>query len=237
MSVFVSLHDVTPAFASEVGLALRIAKELRIKPALGVVPNFHRQWDLRDHPGFTAQLREWQRAGHAIYLHGFYHLADPTSSWGGFVRQRIMSAGEAEFGELTPQQARDRVRTGLAIFAEVGLKCEGFIPPAWVMPAWLLPILAEHGIAYTENHTRIFNPLRGTSQANLVLNFASRTPGRLLSSVVLTKAASRLVGWVSCRIAMHPADMHYELLRAQMVELLTLAQNRVVAHGEDLFGG
>jgi predicted deacetylase len=237
MSVFVSLHDVTPAYETEVELAIKIAREQRVKPALGVVPNFHRGWDLRDHPLFAARLRDLQKGGHAIYLHGLYHLAQPTSSWGGFVRQRILSAGEAEFGELTPQQARDRVRTGLDIFAVVGLRCEGFIPPAWVMPAWLLPLLAEHGITYTETHTRIFNPVRATSQASMVFNFASRTPGRLLTSVAWAKAARALIPWVSCRIAMHPADMRFELLRGETIELLKLAQSRVVAHGEDLFGG
>jgi predicted deacetylase len=236
MSVFVSLHDVTPALATEIELALRIAREVRIKPALAVVPKYHRSWDLRDYPEFCERLRDLQGQGHAIYLHGLFHEAAQGSSWASFVRQRIMSAGEAEFGELTPQQARDRVREGLGILGAVGLKPEGFVPPAWVMSPWLLPILAEQGLPYTEDHARIYNPVKGTSRASLVLNFASRTPGRLLSSVVLTKAASQVIPWMSCRFAMHPADMRYELLRSETTTLLSLAQNRTVAHGEDLFG-
>ena len=41
MAVHVSIHDVTPAFAREIDVALTMAHRAGMRPALLVVPNFH----------------------------------------------------------------------------------------------------------------------------------------------------------------------------------------------------
>ena len=75
MPVHLSIHDVSPAWASEVELALEYSADAGARPALLVVPNFHGEWPLLEHPEFCARLRELQASGHEIFLHGFYHAA------------------------------------------------------------------------------------------------------------------------------------------------------------------
>ena len=79
MAVHLSLHDVSPAWAAEMDLALSYCAEVAAKPALLVVPNFHGEWPLEKHPAFVARLRELQAAGHEIFLHGFFHRSRETA--------------------------------------------------------------------------------------------------------------------------------------------------------------
>src|SRR5262245_60000904 len=114
MAVHVSIHDVSPAFEDEVELALERCAAYGIKPALLVVPNFHGESPLLDHPAYCARLRELQREGYEIYLHGFFHKSRPREVSGGsgaawFVAQKVVSAGEAEFSDVTPEEARQRL--------------------------------------------------------------------------------------------------------------------------------
>src|SRR3982751_5243899 len=71
--VHVSIHDVSPLWEREIDVALDMAHERGVKPALLVVPNFHGQAPLGDHPKYVDRLRGLADDGHEIYLHGFYH--------------------------------------------------------------------------------------------------------------------------------------------------------------------
>jgi len=66
----------------------------------------------------------------------------------------------------------------------------------------LMPILAERGYRFTEDHTRVYDPRAGTSRPSVVLNFASRTPPRLLASVAYCRVARPLASIFPARLAM-----------------------------------
>jgi hypothetical protein len=81
---------------------------------------------------------------------------------------------------------------------------------------------------------RVYDPARKRSRASLVLNYASRTPGRLLSSVAWCRIARPLRRVLPARIAIHPADMKYALLRGEIESLLGWADGDFVDTGAAL---
>jgi predicted deacetylase len=248
MPVHISLHDVSPANQDAVDAVLADTARVGVLPALLVVPNHHGRFPLADHPRFIDRLRELQARGHEIYLHGYYHLVgvgerlnrggSPTShglSW--LWNQRVVSAGEAEFGDLSRLEAQERIQQGLRELHELGLRVDGFVPPAWSMPRWLLPILADHGIRYTENHLRVIDPVTGSRRATLLLNFATRSKSRMLATVLFCRAASPLATYEPTRFAIHPGDYRTALVRRQIQALLPRLARDQVARGSALLEG
>lgn len=243
MKVHVSIHDVSPAWEAEVDAALEACAEVGVRPALLVVPNFHGKAPLAEHPKYAARLARLQKEGHEIFLHGFFHRSgmggDEARSEAGaatrFFRQKIVSAGEAEFADVSRAEAAKRLDEGKKLLEDAGLRADGFIAPAWSMPKWLLPMLGERGLAFTEDHLRIYDPVAKTSRPSLVMNWASRTPSRLFSSMAFVRLAKPAGGILPTRIAIHPADMHVELLRHEVRSLLAWARGSFVPRASDLF--
>src|SRR4029079_13145291 len=91
--------------------------------------------------------------------------SSPAEKFARFFAQRVVSAGEAEFSDVTPDEAALRLDEGERILREAGLSIDGFIAPAWSMPSWLRPILARRGYAFTEDNTRLYDPSQGRSRA------------------------------------------------------------------------
>jgi predicted deacetylase len=240
MAVHVSIHDVSPAWEHEVELALEAAHAHGVRPALLVVPDFHGRAPLVDHPAYCDRLRELQADGHEIYLHGYYHRARTEGGVGlaGRARhafaQKVVSGGEAEFSDVSPEEALQRLDDGERMLRDAGLAITGFVAPAWSMPGWVLALLGERGYSFTEDHTRVYDPKGKRSRASVVLNYASRTPGRLLSSVAWCRIARPTRRVLPARIAIHPADMKYALLRGEIESLLSWGEGDFVDTGAAL---
>lgn len=241
MPVHVSIHDVSPAWAPQVDAALSLCEAAGIRPALLVVPDFHGRAPLLDAPAFCARLRELQARGHEVYLHGLYHRSGDrfdARTNGGRLRwlfaQRVVSGGEAEMSDVSPEEGRRRLAEGERVLRDAGLRIDGFVAPAWSMPPWLLPALAERGYRFTEDHLRVYDPTTGRARASLVLNWASRSPARMLSTVAWCRAAWHARGLAPARIAIHPGDMTMLILRREVQRLLSWTRGDVVARGADL---
>jgi uncharacterized protein len=223
MSVHVSIHDVSPAFRTEFESALALAHAAGIKPALLVVPNFHDEAPLDKSPEFVRRLQSLAHEGHEIILHGFFHRADTP---GNLFRQQIVSGGEAEFSSIDKAEAAMRLDRGLLMFQDLGLDPIGFIAPAWSFAPWLLPLLRARRIRYTEDHFFSYDVLRGIKQPNLLLNYATRTHERMLTTGVFNRMASRLsLCNVPTRFAIHPKDMHFLVIRREVERMLALARD------------
>jgi len=244
--VHVSIHDVCPLFRPQIELALDLARAAGAKPALLVVPNFHGRALLTDDREFCAWLRALQRDGHEVFLHGFFHAsrlreAPLRAARGGRPRglrwrfaQRIVSAHEAEFSDVSRTEAKERLDDGARVLEAAGLRIDGFVPPAWSMPAWLLPLLAARGYSFTEDHLHVYDPAGARSRPSLVLNYASRTPARLLSTVAFCRLATPLAAFVPARIAIHPSDMQFTRLRQEIARLLQWGKPNFVRQGRAL---
>lgn len=249
MPVHVSIHDVSPAWAEEVEVALAMAHEAGVRPALLVVPDYHGRAPLAEHPTFVERLRSLEREGHEIYLHGYYHRsrtwddpathrereAGPAARLRHLFAQKVVSASEAEFSDVSPDEARSRLDAGERVLNDAGLTIRGFVAPAWSMPSWVLRLLGERGYRFTEDHLRIHDPSAGRSRPSVVLNYASRTPARLLSSVAWCRLARPARRVLPARIAIHPADVRYALLRSEIASVLDWGRGDFVETGEALF--
>ena len=259
MPIHVSIHDVSPAWEREVDVALDMAHEAGVRPALLVVPDYHGRAPLPDHPAYVDRLRALEADGHEIYLHGYYHRArtweeatqtagDEGHSQPGAARrrggvadrlrhafaQKVVSASEAEFSDVSPDEARRRLDDGERMLRDAGLTIRGFVAPAWSMPGWVLSLLADRGYRFTEDHLRVHDPASGTSRPSVVLNYASRSPARLLSSVAWCRIARPARRLLPARIAIHPGDMRYALLRNEVESLLRWGKRDFVATGAAL---
>jgi predicted deacetylase len=239
MPVHVSIHDVSPSTKTEVELALEACARIGCKPALLVVPNFHGESPLESDAAFCARLRELQADGHEIYLHGFFHQSRATNRTGAsdarwLFAQKVVSGGEAEFSDVTKDEACARLDDGERVLREAGLKIDGFIAPAWSFPTWLLPMLAERGYAFTEDHLKIYDPKSRRSRPSVVLNYASRSPSRMFSTVAYCRVAKYARAVMPARIAIHPGDYGFSLLRHEIEHLLSWAAGDVVERGSDL---
>lgn len=235
MAIHVSIHDVSPAFEADVSRAVRLCHERGIQPALLVVPDFHRRAPLARSPAFVRRLRALADRGSEIFLHGWCHRTERTAATVGWLlRQRLASAGEAEFGELDAAQAESRLDAGLSLFASLGLPVHGFVPPAWILPRRVVRALAAHGVRYAEDHLRVIDPVRGRARASLVLNFATRSRARLLGSVAYVRVARSLSSALPTRVAIHPADLHSPVTLRETVRLLDWASKRRVVRGAEL---
>jgi predicted deacetylase len=223
--ISVSIHDVSPAFEREIDDAVSACEAVHAKPALLVVPNFHGKWPLDRYPAFVDRLRSLSTAGHEIILHGFFH----ASEGGSFFAQKIASAGEAEFADLSRDEGERRIDDGMKMLADLGLPIAGFIAPAWQMARWVLPALATRGLHYAEDHMHVYDPAANRRRRSLVLNFASRTPARLWSSVAFVRAATPLRRVMRTRIAIHPGDMRSNFLRGEVHRVLSRSRAFVSA--------
>lgn len=238
----VSIHDVSPAWSAEVDLALSYCEDVGVRPALLVVPNFHARWPLAEHPEYAARLRSLQERGHEIYLHGFFHKAGLSAAAPGedgkpaglrrAFAQRVQSGGEAEMSDVSRAEAIRRLDDGERVLREAGLRIDGYVAPAWSMPAWLVPMLRERGYRFFEDHTHVYGAR--DRRASLVLNYASRTRGKLISSVAFCRLARPLRRVLPTRVAIHPADMKHALLRHEVRRLLSWARGDFVESGADL---
>lgn len=237
MPVHVSIHDVTPAWEAEVDAALAACERVGIKPGLLVIPDYHTSWPLEQYPKYMSRLRGWQAAGHEIFLHGYYHKAgvgpartpDAPRGLRRLWAQKVVSGGEAEFSDIGEAEARRRLDDGEAVLARAGLKPDGFIAPAWSMPPWMHAVLRERGYRYTEDHLHAYDPSAGVRRTSVVLNYASRTPARLWSSLLYCRVARHARRLWPARVAIHPADMRHAVLRREIDALLRwAADDRIV---------
>ncbi|HET9929325.1 MAG TPA: DUF2334 domain-containing protein [Polyangiaceae bacterium] len=244
MAVHVSIHDVCPRYTAEIEHAMLLCRARDLAPALLVVPNMHGHAPLDGDPSFVERLLDHERAGSQILLHGLYHLTEvaPDRVRHGalaevprYLRQRVASAGEAEFGELSIAEAAERLDRGLSMFSRLGLPVHGFVPPAWILPRRLMPALAARKIRYTESHFGVHDPVSGRSRTSAVMNFATRTHARLLTSVSYVRAARALRGTLPLRIAIHPPDLRSPLALRETIRLLDWARGDFVQRVEDLF--
>ena len=222
MSVLLSIHDVTPAWNEQVAALWRLCRERGATPALLVVPNWHGEWPLSQHPVYARWIRERAAEGAEIFLHGERHDEVGLSrSWRDAQRAFGRTAREGEFLTLDHDAAFTRIGRGLALFAELGLSPIGFVPPAWLCRPGTHTACAAHGLAILEDDASVYLTASGTRLPSPVLRWSGRTDFRARGSAV--QAAWR---WrtqqnePNFRIALHPMDLEHAVTRQSVVDEL-----------------
>jgi predicted deacetylase len=215
--LLLSIHDVGPRFASEVDRhAERFAAAgLDHRYAMLVVPN---HWGNAPLAGsaFATRLRDWAAQGVEMFVHGWYHRdAAEHGSAANRLRARHMTAGEGEFLGLDPDEAARRMTDGRALIEDIiGGPVAGFIAPAWLYGDGARAALAASGFAIAEDHMRVWSPASGATLARgPVITWASRSYGRIASSLIAASALRRVLGRAPVvRVAVHPGDVHVPVL-------------------------
>ncbi len=204
-----SIHDVGPKFETQID-HLVDALERHVgtaKFAMLVVPDHWDDAPLSAAPAFQAKLRCWADAGVEMFLHGWRHRDDAPAK--GFA-QKHMTAGEGEFSALSAVEASARIADGRKVVEDaIGRPVAGFIAPAWLYSAGALDAVRDAGFALAEDHMKVWRPASGTVVARgPVITWASRSPGRIRSSLMVAAAARALPQALpTARIAVHPGDV------------------------------
>lgn len=222
MSVLLSIHDVTPAFRQQTEVLWALCVERGATPALLVVPDWHGQWPLREHPEYVQWIRTSAATGAEIFLHGERHdEVGLPRGWRDSQRAFGRTKREGEFLTLDHDAASLRIGRGLALFAELGLSPLGFVPPAWLCRRGTHTACAEHGLTVLEDDAAIYLTHTNTRLISPVLRWSGRTDFRARGSAV--QAAWR---WRSqsdapyFRIALHPMDLEHPITRQSVIDEL-----------------
>ena len=236
-----SIHDVSPVSLDAVDrLADLLAAHLGgPRFALLVVPDHWGRADISHDRAFHARLRDWHAAGAEIFVHGWYHRDDgghatSAARW----KATVMTASEGEFLGLDRQEAARRMIAGKTLIEDIiGDPVAGFIAPAWLYGPGAMLALNDAGFALAEDHLRVWSPATGETIARgPVITWASRSPGRIRSSLAFARLARfSLQPLPNVRLAVHPGDVTVPaLLESIDATLRSFAWHRQPAAYRDL---
>lgn len=207
-----SIHDVTPYHLHRLETLVPLVEAVvgTGRFALLVVPDFHRESRIDQNTAFAKRLRGWADNGCDIFLHGFTHLDDTAhSSVAAQLKAKFLTASEGEFLGLSYYDASRKLIDGRKMVEDIiGRPVNGFIAPAWLYSHASLRAIEHQGFALCEDHFRVWNPQNQRILARgPVVTYASRTPTRLLSSLVWSRIATvALSRSETVRFAVHPND-------------------------------
>jgi len=116
---------------------------LNLRPILAVVPDNRDPRLVAGPPraDFWEQVRRWQAMGWTIALHGYQHVyvnRDP-----GIIGLNPQS----EFAGLPRAVQEEKLKKGLAIFREQGVRAEAWVAPAHSFDRTTVQLLAELGVS------------------------------------------------------------------------------------------
>lgn len=212
-ALIVSIHDVSPHTRAECEEIFGQLRELGLKTCTWlVVADHHHRGHIRDDPDFCEWLRELERAGHEIVIHGFFHQR--TRKRGESFRDRFFTrmytAEEGEFYDLNRVEALTLMEDALEDFHEIGLKPDGFIAPAWLLSVPAEEALKSAGFQYTTRLRNVRDLHSGRSYGSQSLVWSTRSWWRRKVSLLWNRALfRRLADNPLMRIAIHPVDIRH----------------------------
>jgi predicted deacetylase len=231
-SLIVSLHDAHP------GSQAQIAEQVAFLATYGihcssilVVPEFHHEGRTAQNSSFCETASAWQSAGHELVLHGYFHdrLESPPEKLSTLFWTRLYTNREAEFLDLPPATARQRLEKGRALFESHGWRGRGFVAPAWLMADGLPNLLAEMNFTYTTRVGEIIPLLPGTHKikSSRSLCYSTRAAWRRFASGIWNKNLyGRLRDTDLIRLSLHPRDLEFPLMRRQIDQIIRASLKR-----------
>lgn len=204
----VSVHDVSPATASESRRWVDDLDERGVPASLLVVPGPWRERTLAEDPEFATWLRACVGRGHELCLHGWEHTAPSTPVPGRAVVGNLVARGCAEFWYLDEDQAAARAQQGLDVFAKLGLTTTGFTPPGWLASTAALRGLRRVGLRYVTSHGSVTDLRSGQRHRALVICHRPHSRGERMGATLMSRGPRVLLGHGrTLRIALHPDDL------------------------------
>jgi len=219
--LLLSLHDFHPGTSKIIGEQLDFClKRCPGHASILVVPEYHHGKGVESCPDSLKSLEKWQKEGHDLAVHGYFHdrIGLPKASW--FWTQ-LYTNQEAEFFRLDPAEAESRVDRALAIWRRQGWAARGFVAPGWLHEPGTNGILRQKGFAYTCRLTEVMHLADGQRDRVWAGTYSLRSPWRRALAKrwqPIWKAVwggRRLV-----RLSLHPADLEVAFVREQVGSLL-----------------
>lgn len=204
----VSVHDVSPATASESRRWVDDLDQRGVRASLLVVPGPWRERTLTADPEFAGWLRDCVARGHEICLHGWDHTASPGQPSRRALVGNLVARGCAEFWSLSEEQAAVRARWGLDVLARFGLATTGFTPPGWLASASAINGLRRVGLRYVTSHGSVTDLCSGRKVYALVICHRPHSRGERAGATLMSRAPAVFLrpGRV-LRLALHPDDL------------------------------
>lgn len=150
----VSVHDASPLFQAELEHLFRELEPLQAEHKwIAVVPEWNREWDIREHKNFLRLLQAQREKGWELVLHGCTHSHPLYPPW----FSRFFASQQAwEFAGLNYEESRQLASRGLKIFEEAfGHMPRGFIPPNWCLTKGGRRALWDLGFEFTVSFREI----------------------------------------------------------------------------------
>ena len=222
-----SIHDVSPLTLHKTERILDDLKQIGCPTtSLLVIPDHHRRGRISSDPAFDGWLRERVAEGHEAVLHGYYHLRERAASDGLFKKMVTQSytAGEGEFFDLSENDARERLNSGLSEFTACGLTPTGFIAPAWLLGNDAERAVRALGFQYTTRIATVSDFKSGDVHSARSLVWSVRAPWRRVCSLAWNGLlALGLRNAPLLRIGIHPPDWDHAAIRNQILSLTSTA--------------
>ncbi len=154
-------HDVGVCNFSQVAEELqRYGKN--IKWNLMVIP-FSGDLEGEAFEKFAAQILEWKKEGHCLYLHGYRHKADLSlkrSLFGQFALR--LTNSEAEFAGLSKNDLKMLLNKALQAWQKFSAgEAQGFVAPAWYGSKTLFSLCKELGFENYGSRFTMWNKSKG----------------------------------------------------------------------------
>ena len=204
----VSVHDVSPATASESKQWLNDLDERGVPASILVIPGPWRGRALADDPEFACWLDGCRERGHEICLHGWDHTAPAGMPLGRALVGRLAARGCGEFWSLDEGEAAARAQRGLDVLGELGLRVCGFTPPGWLISASAIRGLLSVGLRYVTTHRSVRDLSTGYERRALVLCHRPDGRGERAGAMLMTYAPGRVLRpGRTLRLALHPDDL------------------------------
>ena len=216
--LLVSIHDVSPAQAAAVRQLWALCVSCRVTPALLVVPNWHGQWPLEEHPEFVDWVRARAHEGAEIALHGERHdeiglPRQPKDSWRAWGKTN----GEAEFLTLNAGAAHERVTRSLERLRQLCIEPTGFVPPAWLAQEATYRVAAEAGLSFSEDDKTVRLLSLNRQVPSPAVRWSGRSPARAWASIAVAQTRWLLQRTSSFpRLAFHPGDLDHSAISASL---------------------
>jgi predicted deacetylase len=238
--LLLAIHDVSPKHESAIDRLYQQLVEGGGQAAMLVVPNFWGVAPIVPGSPFATRLRRWADAGVEMFLHGWFHRDEtqhPTLA--ARLKANHMTAGEGEFLGLNAAESARRIEAGRELVEGViGRPVAGFVAPAWLYGQGARAALGKARIGMLEDHWNVWDAASGRVLARSpVITWATRTPARKASSLMVASLARTLPTPRVMRVAVHPGDVSSDaVIRSITATVAALARNRIVSRYSDLVG-
>lgn len=176
--IVLSVHDVTPEFKSELSeIVTELSRRGFDKKCMCVVPNYGLRNDILGDGRFIDWLHSLNGNGDEVVLHGFSHFSDKRryKSFLEFCKGELFALGEAEFQNLSYEEAMGRIKQGRDTLRKVGLDATGFIAPCWITNSEAERAIKDAGFGYMVSAGRVRDLIEGVDIKTKTFFFSSKT--------------------------------------------------------------